>query len=131
MATVHGSKTGRVRLAVLVCGNPMAGAIRQYGGWAGFLEDRLQRSFAEESYAPELIISSHNVLEGPRSYPSLEKVDALLITGSSKSIAAQGASGIAEYCPQYAIRPRTAHGSLCFSVSLPAYSQTLTAVLVW
>lgn len=78
-----------LRVAVLECDVPLTNTKAKYGGYGGVFEALLQAS-VKALNQPDLVdpesgleISKWNVSENPDSYPNLEDIDAILMTGSS------------------------------------------------
>ena len=77
-----------LRIAVLECDSPPPNADAKYGGYGGIFK-RLLNSGAEALREPDsdvvdLLISKHNVQMSPDSYPNIDDIDAILISGSSE-----------------------------------------------
>lgn len=79
-----------LRIAILECDTPQAQTKAKYNGYGGVFKALLETA-ADELGQPD-IISSRKGLElsnfdvvGKQEYPDLEKIDAVLLTGSSKS----------------------------------------------
>ena len=81
----------RTRLAILECDTPLPNTKKQYGGYGGVFKSLLNKGAKAEGYEDVgsiLDISMHQIeKEHGDRYPDLESVDALLITGSSTSMA--------------------------------------------
>lgn len=77
----------RIRLAILECDTPLPNTRKQYGGYGGVFKSLLNKGAKAEGYgdaASILDISTHQIeKEQPDTYPDLDSVDALLLTGSS------------------------------------------------
>lgn len=82
-----------LRIAVLECDTPVQGAYLKYGGYGNIFRALLEAG-ADALNQPELISSKHGLQVGAwdvvskTEYPRLEDVDALLLTGSRKSLSA-------------------------------------------
>lgn len=77
-----------LRIAILECDTAPAQAHKKYGGYGGLFTILLRAgadALASERHdkAVELAISKYDV-ENQEIYPSLNDVDAVLLTGSSK-----------------------------------------------
>lgn len=78
----------KVRLAILECDTPLPQTKEQYGGYGGVFKALLNNGARNAGFgsAEEVLnISTHQIEDNPDDYPSLDEVDALLLTGSSKS----------------------------------------------
>ncbi|GAB0138093.1 hypothetical protein EsDP_00006338 [Epichloe bromicola] len=75
-----------LRLAILECDTPQPQTSAKFGSYAGVFTALL--SAAARTFTPPpdlsslLTISAHDIVNDPASYPSLDDVDALLLTGS-------------------------------------------------
>lgn len=72
-----------LRIAVLECGMPPPDADAKYGGYGGIYKYLLQSAALPDLSLPasDLAISIFNIVDQP-TYPSLDSIDAILITGS-------------------------------------------------
>lgn len=75
-----------LRIAILECDTPLAGTQSRYGGYAGVFKALLNS--AADSLDNPVLSSTHglefsvyDVVE-KQEYPSLEEIDAVLLTGS-------------------------------------------------
>ena len=79
----------RLRIAILECDEPIGKTKERYGGYGGLFQELLEHGathLAERTGGKkaELDISKFDVVNKD-VYPNLEDVDAILLTGSSKS----------------------------------------------
>ena len=77
-----------VRIAVLECDTPIDKIKDRYGGFGTMFQGLLERGahlFAEKGShdVPELDVTKYDVVNA-EMYPSLDSIDAVLITGSSE-----------------------------------------------
>ena len=78
---------GPLRIAVLECDEPIGKTKEKYGGYGNLFKELLNAGadkVAEKDGVgrPELEVSKYDVVK-TESYPQLEDVDAVLLTGSS------------------------------------------------
>ena len=77
-----------IRLAILECDTPLPNTAAKYGGYAGVFEKLLRLGASSSRKAKEWEersqVSKYQVQLNPDEYPSIEGIDAILITGSSK-----------------------------------------------
>jgi hypothetical protein len=80
-----------LRIAILECDTPVDGVRAKYGGYGGVFKALLSKA-ADALQQPD-VISSEKGLElsnfdvvNKQEYPDLENIDAVLLTGSSRSI---------------------------------------------
>ena len=79
-----------IRIAVLECDTPIGKTKEKYGGYGNLFKELLEngaKKYAEANSGkvPELDISKFDVVN-TEHYPSLDDVDAVLLTGSSTSL---------------------------------------------
>ena len=78
-----------LRIAVLECDTPLDQTRAKYGGYGGVFKVLLETG-ADALDQPELISSQHGLelsfwnVERDRIFPSLEALDAILLTGSRR-----------------------------------------------
>lgn len=77
-----------LRIAVLECDTPIGNTQQKYGSYGGLFEFLLLRSAAHLSQndhirEPTLAITKYDVVGEPDKYPSLDNIDAVLLSGSS------------------------------------------------
>lgn len=77
----------RLRIAILECDEPVGKTKEKYGSYGGLFTALLQNGairLASEDHGrkPELEISSYDVVN-KEVYPTLDDIDAVLLTGSS------------------------------------------------
>lgn len=78
----------RIRLAILECDTPLPETRKRFGGYGGVFESLLNAGAKAEGFGDVgdvLDISMHQIENNPDSYPDINNVDALLLTGSSMS----------------------------------------------
>ena len=76
-----------LRIAVLECDEPIGKTKEKYGGYGNLFKELLEHGTKRypdvyKEKAPELSVSKFDVVN-TEHYPSLDDVDAILITGSS------------------------------------------------
>jgi hypothetical protein len=75
-----------LRLAILECDTPQPQTREKFGGYAGvftaLLSNAAQTLSPPQDLSSLVTISAHDVVNDLHSYPSLQDVDALLLTGS-------------------------------------------------
>jgi hypothetical protein len=72
-----------LRLAILEADTPVPAANEKYGGYFGVFKHLFSRAVSPAHLESELTLTGHDVVHNPDSaYPSLDDVDAILITGS-------------------------------------------------
>ncbi len=78
-----------LRIAILECGSPIGATKAKYGGYGGVFSDLLKKaadslssSYPGLSSSSSLLLSIFDVVTA-QEYPSLENIDAVLMTGSS------------------------------------------------
>jgi hypothetical protein len=72
-----------LRLAILEADSPVPAANEKYGGYFGVFKHLFARAVSPAPLESELTLTGHDVVHHPDSaYPSLDDVDAILITGS-------------------------------------------------
>lgn len=80
-----------LRIAVLECDTPLDGTKAKYGGYGGVFKALLEAG-ADALDQPDIISSKKGLdittwqVESDENYPSLDEIDAILITGSSRRI---------------------------------------------
>ncbi|RMD41328.1 hypothetical protein DV735_g3793, partial [Chaetothyriales sp. CBS 134920] len=81
-----GSVARPVRVAILECDTPLPKTQARFGGYGGVFQ-ALLRSGAEQLGRPDpehgFSFSTHQIETDPDSYPPLDEVDAILLTGSN------------------------------------------------
>jgi hypothetical protein len=81
--------TPPIRLAILEADTPQPGTKAKYGGYGGVFTALLDAACVSldppQSLASQLSISIHDVVGDLDSYPAIETIDAILITGSRHS----------------------------------------------
>lgn len=75
-----------LRLAILEADTPQPQANSQYGGYRGVFTSLLDKAYSSldppKQLTSELKITGHDVVNDLNSYPSLDDIDAVLISGS-------------------------------------------------
>jgi hypothetical protein len=71
-----------IRLAILLNDTPQPKTLARVGNYKAVFSELLTAACAPESLESQLTITSHDVVNDLDSYPALEDVDALLLTGS-------------------------------------------------
>lgn len=71
-----------IRLAILECDTPQPQTRAKYNSYAGVFTSLLTRATAPLPVSDVVTITAHDVVNDLHSYPSLDDVDALLLTGS-------------------------------------------------
>lgn len=72
-----------LRIAILEADTPVPAANEKYQGYFGVFKHLFARAVSPSPLESELTLTGHDVVHNPQSaYPSLEDVDAILITGS-------------------------------------------------
>jgi GMP synthase-like glutamine amidotransferase len=80
-----------LRIAILECGTPSPKTAKKYGGYGGVFTSLLETAASSLSYpgftpsASSLSISIFDVKHAPGSYPSLDDIDGVLLTGSASN----------------------------------------------
>ncbi|GAB1319289.1 Class I glutamine amidotransferase, putative [Madurella fahalii] len=72
-----------LRLAILEADTPVPGADARYKGYFGVFKHLFERAVSPAPLEATVILTGHDVVHNPSTaYPSLDSVDAILITGS-------------------------------------------------
>lgn len=74
-----------LRLAILEADTPVPNANAKYHGYRGVFTDLFRRAVAPDSLETHIAITGYDVVNQPDSYPDLEMIDAVLISGSKHS----------------------------------------------
>lgn len=79
-----------IRLAILEADTPLPNTHAKYHGYGGVFTDLLRRAVAPDPLGAHLALSVHHVVDDdnenqPVTYPDLDDVDAVLISGSKHS----------------------------------------------
>ncbi|KAL1876451.1 hypothetical protein Daus18300_002695 [Diaporthe australafricana] len=82
-----GSTTAKapIRLAILEADTPVPNANAKYHGYRGVFTDLFRRALAPEPLEAHLAITGYDVVNDPDTYPDLDSVDAVLVSGSKHS----------------------------------------------
>jgi GMP synthase (glutamine-hydrolysing) len=80
----------RLHVAILVCDTPIKPVLTKYGDYFRLFQELLRRGFndldlSEEKFNEIRVEFSEHQMVGTDRFPSLENIDAVVITGSSKS----------------------------------------------
>lgn len=86
---MHSAPLRLLRIAILCCDEPVGETKKRYGGFGNLFRELFEKAarqvVQEGSHEPlKLNISTYDVLNG-RTFPRLEDIDAVVLTGSSKS----------------------------------------------
>lgn len=73
------------RLAILMADTPVPKTAAKYGDYGGLFTSLFTTAAHPEPLAPLLSITKHDIVNHVDSYPALDDVDAILITGSKHS----------------------------------------------
>lgn len=80
------SSPSPLRLAILEADTPQPQANSQYGGYRGVFTSLLDKAYSSldtpKQLTSELKITGHDVVNDLNSYPALDDIDAVLISGS-------------------------------------------------
>lgn len=71
-----------LRLAILEADTPVPRAHERYKGYFGVFKHLFERAVAPAPLESVVTLTGHDVVGDPASYPPLDEVDAVLITGS-------------------------------------------------
>ena len=74
-----------IRLAILEADTPLPGVDAHYHGYYGVFSHLFTRAVAPAPLSSTLALSRHDVVNDLTSYPALDAIDAILITGSKHS----------------------------------------------
>lgn len=74
--------TPPIRLAVLEADTPVPRANERYKGYFGVFRHLLAQAVAPAPLESVLSLTGHDIVRDPSAYPSLDDVDAILVTGS-------------------------------------------------
>ncbi|KAK3318172.1 class I glutamine amidotransferase-like protein [Apodospora peruviana] len=81
--TPTGSSNKPIRLAILETDVPLPSVDAKYHGYHGVFKSMFERALSPTPLDSVLSLTQHNVLNGDTtSYPPLDSIDAILITGS-------------------------------------------------
>lgn len=80
-----GSSTSPLRVAVLEADTPLPAVDARYKGYHGVFKDLFRRAVAPQDLDSVATFSRHDVVNDLTSYPALDDIDAILITGSKHS----------------------------------------------
>lgn len=81
-ATMGSASERPLRLAILLNDTPQPKTLARVGNYHGVFSALLSAAVAPEPLESQLTITSHDVVNDLDSYPSLDEIDALLLTGS-------------------------------------------------
>ena len=74
-----------IRLAILEADSPQPKATERYGNYTGLFTSLLAAAVSPTPVTDHFTITRHHVVQDTAAYPSLDDVDAVLITGSKHS----------------------------------------------
>lgn len=74
-----------IRLAILEADTPLPNTNAKYHGYCGVFTDLFRRTVAPEPVENYLAITGYDIVNHPDTYPDLDSVDAVLISGSKHS----------------------------------------------
>lgn len=74
-----------IRLAILEADSPQPKSAARYSHYTGLFTSLLSSAVAPSPVADHFAITRHHVVNDTSAYPSLDDVDAILITGSKHS----------------------------------------------
>lgn len=77
--------TTPLRLAILEADTPLPNTNAKYHGYRGVFTDLFRRAIAPEPLENHLAITGYDVVNHPDTYPDLDSIDAVLISGSKHS----------------------------------------------
>lgn len=80
-----GSATTPIRLAVLEADTPLPNTNAKFHGYGGVFTDLFRRAVAPDALETHLAITAYDVVNHPDTYPDLDAIDAVLISGSKHS----------------------------------------------
>lgn len=78
----------KIRLAILECDTPIPSVDEKYHGYGGVFKALFNAAAKSEDHASAEDVfdfSVYQVVESPGTYPDLQNIDAVLLTGSSES----------------------------------------------
>jgi GMP synthase (glutamine-hydrolysing) len=95
------SKPFRIQVAILVCDTPIEPVLRDYGDYFILFQELLKQGFnnldlSEEDFNEIGVEFIEHQIVGASSFPSLDNIDAVVITGSSELIL-KGDSTVAKH----------------------------------
>jgi GMP synthase-like glutamine amidotransferase len=71
-----------LRLAVLEADTPVPQANERYKGYFGVFKHLLTRAVAPAPLESVVSLTAHDIVHNPSTYPALDDIDAILVTGS-------------------------------------------------
>lgn len=80
-----GSTSNPIRLAILEADTPLPNTNTKYHGYRGVFTDLFRRAVAPDPVERHLAITGYDVVNHPETYPDLDSIDAVLISGSKHS----------------------------------------------
>lgn len=80
-----GSTPSPIRLAILEADTPLPNTNAKFHGYRGVFTDLFRRTVAPDALETHLAISAYDVVNHPETYPDLDAIDAVLISGSKHS----------------------------------------------
>jgi len=105
-----------LRLAVLEADTPLPAIDTRYHGYHGVFKHLFERAASPAPLESVLSLSRHHVVDDVSTYPSLEDVDAILITGSKHSAYEndEWITTLVAFARQAALHPRVRVIGVCF-----------------
>lgn len=80
-----GSTPSPIRLAILEADTPLPNTNAKFHGYRGVFTDLFRRTVAPDALETHLTITAYDVVNHPETYPDLDAIDAVLISGSKHS----------------------------------------------
>jgi len=114
--TIMGSSTTPLRVAVLEADTPLPGVDARYKGYHGVFKDLFRRAVAPQDLDSVAAFSRHDVVNDLASYPALDDIDAILITGSKHSAFEddEWIVALVEFTKKAIAHPRVRVVGICF-----------------
>lgn len=111
-----------LRLAILEADTPLPGVDARYDGYHGVFKHLFSRAVAPSPLESVLSVSRHHVVNNPSAYPSLDDIDAVLITGSKHSAFEddEWIVALVEFTRKALIDPRIRVVGVCFGHQIVA-----------
>ncbi|KAK4169680.1 putative glutamine amidotransferase [Cladorrhinum sp. PSN259] len=112
-----------IRLAILEADTPVPKANEKYSGYFGVFSHLFTRALAPEPLSSALTLTGHDIVQNPdSSYPDLDSIDAILITGSKYNSFDNDdwILKLVEYTRKALIHPRVRVIGVCFGHQIVA-----------
>jgi GMP synthase-like glutamine amidotransferase len=106
-----------LRLAILEADTPVPAANARYKGYFGVFKHLFERAVSPTTLDSIVTLTGHDVVHNPSSaYPSLDSIDAILITGSKHDAFAddEWILTLVEYVRKALVHPRVRVVGVCF-----------------